>query len=843
MSLLDEMPLDRTSVSAQTACDHCGQPVGNYPIFSETAVFCCAGCEIVYDALHVSGLEATYYKLREAEGVNDKPIVAISEKELDLIGLDSSQYVEKHTILRPDGNREALLFLEGLHCTACVWLIEQMPKLLAGVQEARVDYVRNQLRLVWDNQRVQLSQVAKWLAPFGYKLQPARQSNLKERSQDEQRLLIRLGIAWALAGNVMLLALAFYSGLDMSNQTELTIAGRWMSLVLATLSLGIGGIVFFQKALQSLRMAWKIRSLNRLHMDVPISFGILIGYFYSFWATITHKGDVWFDSITVLTAALLTARWLHLKSTRLAMDASDQLLTLVPTMARKISGKWNGDMNQPFELVSSELLNPGEVVVVYAGEVFPVDGILAAGETKVNNSVITGESVPVSCAVGDRVQAGATNMTGVVHVAVQAAGDQTRIGKLVAWVREGAEKPAEAVLWVDRFGGWFVLIVLILAVLTGILWWDTGSEQAMSHVVALLVVTCPCALGMATPLALAIGSGRAARAGIYLKQTSVFDTLNVADTIVLDKTGTLTAGRMKLIDWKGDLKAMQQAAVLESQSIHPIAQAFLGAFPETEALKRQLRHTIKGIETHAFGIKGEIEQSHVMIGRPDWVLQDVVHADPLLLEILENYAHTGDTPLAVACDHRLVAVARVGDEVRKEAFEMIQHWHQQQKEVYILSGDHPEVVAQLGRTLIISEDHLLGHQTPEMKQLFVENLKALGRKVLMLGDGVNDAAALRAADVGIAVQGSSTASMVSADVFVTSAGLAPIQNMLTSSRKVTYVVKRNLAFSLLYNLIMAMAAIVGWVNPLVAAVAMPLSSLVVIGSSILQQTFVKNSNL
>lgn len=839
MSVIEEQPLVRQDVTPETACDHCGLPVGKYPILSENAVFCCAGCEIVFDALHVSGLEATYYKLRASDGLANKPVLAISEKELDLVGLDSPQFVEKHTLLRLDGNREALLFLEGLHCTACVWLIEQMPKMLKGVVEARVDYVRNQLRLIWNNEVIQLSEVAKWLAPFGYKLQPARQTNLKERTQDEQRLLIRLGISWALAGNVMLLALAFYSGLDMSNQSELTIAGRWMSLILATFSLGIGGIIFFQKALQSLRMAWYIRSLNRLHMDVPISFGILIGYFYSFWATLTHRGDVWFDSITVLTAALLTARWLHLKSTRLAMDASDQLLTLVPSMARRVVGKWVGDRNQPFEVVSSDLLNPGEVAVVYAGEVFPIDGIIAVGETKVNNAVITGESLPISCTVGDRVQAGSTNLTGMVHVAVQASGEDTRIGKLVAWVREGAEKPAEVIQWVDRIGGWFVFVVLILAVITGYWWWEQGVDTAMSHVVALLVVTCPCALGMATPLALAIGAGRAARAGIYLKQTAIFDDVLEADTIVLDKTGTITAGKMNLISWEGDVRAMQLAAVLESQSIHPIAQAFLTAFPETEALKRQLRATIKKVEVFSNGICGEIENRQIVVGRPDWVLEQAKFHDAALVNALAMYAQNGATPIAIASEGVLVAVAQVGDQMREDAPALIKTWQLQNKQVFILSGDHPDVVHKLSEKLEIPSSHLLGHQTPEMKQSFVETLKKDNKKVLMLGDGVNDATALGVADVGIAVQGSSTASMVSADVFVTSAGLSPVQNLLVSSRKVKHVVKRNLAFSLLYNLVMALVAMFGAVSPLVAAIAMPLSSLVVIGSSVLQKTFNK----
>lgn len=829
-------------VTAKTPCAHCGQAVGAYPILYESNAFCCTGCEVVYDALHQSGLDAMYYKLRESSGVIAKPIQAESTQALQLAALDAEDFLREHTHLHEDGSRSTTLFLEGLQCTACVWLIEQMPKTRYGIIEARVDLMRNQLKVHWQPSTCQLSQVAQWLSQFGYTVQPSKQASLDQRSSAEKRLLIRMGISWALAGNVMLLAFTFYSGLSLANQTELAVAGRWLSLILATGSLFSGGVVFFRTAWASIQIALKTRSLNRLHMDVPISLGVLIGYGYSVYATITSTGEVWFDSITVLMAALLTARWLHLRSTRIAQDASDQLLALIPTMARKIMGKWTGEENQPFEVVSANILETGDIVVVYAGEVFPVDGIVVRGETSVNNAVLTGESLPIPTAVGDRIQAGATNISQPVHVAVQATGDQTRIGKLIAWVREGTEKHADIVQWADKIGGWFVLAIFVLAIMTTLLWWPKGMDAVVHNLVALLVITCPCALGMATPLAMAMASGKAARAGIYLKHTATLQQLEAVDTIVVDKTGTLTEGQMNLLHTFGDAIALQRAALLESHSNHPIAQAFLRHFTEVPALLRREPNAVQKVQVASNGITGWVQGHPVLVGRPDWVAAAIGRMPKDFETQLARFLAEGASPVAIAQDGRWAGLVAVGDALRAGTAELLASWAAKGKAVYVLSGDHPDVVQRVSVALGIVEGHVFGHQTPEMKQAFIEQKQKEGHKVAMLGDGVNDAAALRAANVGIAVQGSTTASMVAADVFVTKPGLAVVVNLFHSAHKALNVIKRNLVFSLLYNAFGAVAAMLGWVDPLVAAVAMPLSSLVVVGSSVLQRTFVSQDS-
>lgn len=832
------LPEAIAEISAETPCSHCGLPVGEWPVKGEQAVFCCTGCEIVYDALQNAGLQDTYYRLRAESGNVNEAVRKVEKQEMGLAGLDDPQFIESHTQLLADGSREATLSLEGLHCTACVWLIEQMPQLVPGVMLARVDFVRNQLKLRWFPEQHKLSDAAIWLAQFGYKLVPLKHSSQKERSEHERKLLTRVGISWSLAGNVMLLSFAFYSGMDLTSQADLTIPARWLSMILASISLYVGGQVFFKKAWSSLKVAYQMRSMQHLHMDLPISLGIMIGYSYSLWATITSKGDVWFDSITVLIAALLTARWVHVRSTRIAQDASDQLLELVPTMARRLMGTWSGDPNQPFEIVSVDAVSKNELIIVYAGEVFPADGLVVYGESTVNNAVITGESKPVSVEIGDAVQAGATNLSMNLVVTVQAVGEETRIGKLVAWVREGGEKSAQIVQLVDKISGWFVLIALGLSIVTAIIWMPKGLEQVVTHVTALLVITCPCALGMATPLALAMAAGKGARAGVYLKQTAVLDLIRLADTLVLDKTGTLTEGNMRIVEWTGDEEALRLAAMLETQSVHPIALAFLNAYPETERRLRSGQVKLTNFKAASTGIEGLLNGKLVRVGQPAWILGQLETPDARLVEQVKQYAQSGYTPLAIAVEEQLAAVLIVGDKTRANAGNMVQKWMTEGKSVWILSGDEKEVVRRLALDLGIPADRARGEYTPEMKQQFVLDAKANGRNVIMMGDGVNDAAALHAADVGIAVQGSSTASMVSADIFVTKPGLTPIRFLFEASQKVHRVILRNLTFSLLYNIIGAVLAIMGFVTPLVGAVAMPLSSLTVIFSSILQKTFV-----
>jgi Cu2+-exporting ATPase len=784
----------------------------------------------VYETLNETGLGETFYRLKDVgESTGLACPAPTSVDPLILSELDSTAFQETHTKALDSGDRAAQLFLDGVHCAACVWLVERLPFEVPGVSHARLDLPRARLDISWNPELVTLSEVAVWLARVGYSPHPKRLESDTETSLAERQLLRRVGVSWALAGNVMLLAFALYAGLDRSGDTGLINGARWLSLALALPAVIYGGAEFFRKAWHSIRVSIRARSARHLHMDTPISLGILIGFGHSAWATVSGSGEVWFDSITVLIAALLTARWLQLRSRRFAGNATERLLALIPTMVRRV------ERDGTVSIVPGKELRKDDSVVVPPGEVIPVDGTVTVGQSTVNNAILTGESRPQDVEPGSRVSAGATNLTSPLHITVSAAGEDTRVGSLLSWIQDSSSQRAPVVLLANRLSAYFVVSVLFLAVLTAVLWLWWSPGDVVQHVVALLVITCPCALGMATPLAMAVAAGQAARSGIFIKTDEASQLLTDVDAIVLDKTGTLTEGSLSLIDWAGDENALDLAALLETHSAHPLGYAI--------ANSRGIREDASG-EVASFqsvagqGVLGRVRGARVAVGRPDWIRFMSKSVDPSLVSSVDRFTAAGWTPIAIQVDGQVRAVAAFGDRLRDDAADIVSDFRRTGTAVYLISGDHSEVVGRVASELGIPIANAMGDVGPEEKRSFVDKLVLEDKKtVVMLGDGVNDAAALQAASVGIAVQGGSTASLVAADVFLTRSGLGTVEDLFAGARNVMRVIRRNLALSLIYNVAGATAAIAGLVTPLIAAVAMPVSSLVVVASSILQRSF------
>ena len=819
-----------TPVAIDAPCAHCGLPVGRRP--SRTAAgepCCCTGCAVVRDALASAGFGDTFDRLRTL-APSTRPGRPASPEALALAELDRPAYVQAATRPVAGGLRQADLFVDGVHCAACVWLVERLPFEVDGVAEARLDLARARVSLTFDPATARLGDVARWLARFGYAVRPSR-PEAGTASAAERALLVRMGVAWALAGNIMLVAFALYSGLDVAGGTLAT-AARWFSLALAVPAVGYGGAPFFRRAWASVRLAVRARDLRRLHLDTPISLGIAVGAGHSAWATVTGRGEVWFDSVAVLIAALLTARWLQLRSRRLAGEASDRLLALVPRVARRVV--FDRGHGSTVEVIEVDDLAVDDIVEVPPGEVVPVDGVVATGASRLDRAALTGEARPEPVGPGDAVEAGTTNLSSPLRISVTAVGDATRVGRLLAWVERGEVRRAPVVMWTDRIGGAFVLGVLALAAATVALWLVLDPAQAPAHLTALLVITCPCALGMATPLALAVAQGRAARAGIFVKSDAAVQRLTEVDTVVLDKTGTLTEGRMEVAASFGSQAALDLAATLDALSVHPVAQALVrerGVGPGP----------VSNVEAEPSGVRGVVTGHAVAVGAPDWIAgQTASPPPPDLGQALDGYAQQGLTPVAVLVDGTWAAAFGVGDRLRAGAADLVSELAACGLSVHLLSGDHPATVAAVASRLGIADAR--GGAAPEAKRRAVEALQARGRVVLMVGDGVNDAGALRQADVGVAVGGGTTAALVAADLFLTRRGLAPLRDALDGAGTAMRTVRRLLALSLAYNVVGAAAAVAGLVTPLVAAAAMPVSSLAVVGLALSQTSFRRSAH-
>ncbi len=796
--------------SARPACAHCGLdvPAGLYEP-AAARQFCCDGCRAAFEIIHGCGLER-YYALRD--GVPSR-CRATGRRYAEF---DDPVFQGLYSRPLPAGGRTAELFVEGVHCAACVWLVEKLPLVAPGVTEARLDMRRSLVRVTWDEGTTALSAVARALDTLGYPPHPARDARARERRRaEDRRYLVRLGVAGACAGNVMVLALALYAGAFDAIDSAYGTLFRWTSLALSALALAWPGSVFFRGAIGALRT-------RTPHMDVPIALGLGAGAVWSAWCTLRGVGDVYFDSLSVLVFALLAGRWVQQRQQRWTGDAVELLFSMTPTSARRVEGDALRD-------VPIEALRVGDEVEVRAGESLPADGIVVRGESSVDQALLTGESAPVQVGPGDAVAAGAVNLASGLRVRVEAAGAGTRIARLMALVEEGAARRAPIIQLADRLARWFLRAVILGAIATLIAWVWIDPARAVGNTAALLIVCCPCALGLSTPLALTVAIGRAGRAGALIKGGDAVERLAGRGTIYLDKTGTITDGRLAVQWWAGDESVRGLAAALERDSSHPIARA-LGAEDGANPTGTGVVQTTGG------GVVGRVSGREVVVGSPAFV-SGRAGAEPSWLEDeLDRALANGLTPVLVAVDGRVAALAALGDSIRPDAPGAVARLRGLGWRVGILSGDHPRVVERVADRLRIEPAMARGALSPEEKLAVI---RAAGREgpVVMVGDGVNDAAALAAAGVGIAVRGGAEASLAAADIYLNQPGLRPLADLVVGARRTMRVVNRNLGASLAYNLLAAGLAAGGVLTPLIAAVLMPVSSLTVLTSSLRSRSF------
>jgi Cu2+-exporting ATPase len=782
--------------------------------------FCCGACRAVWEAIHGCGLER-YYELRERQGAAGTRAQTTGRGYAEF---DDPTFAGLYCQELGNGVRSAELFLEGVHCIACVWLVEKLPELEAGVLEARLDLGRSMVRLTWQDEQVKLSKIAKSLDRLGYVPHPAKGAAARDaRRLEDRAFLTRLAIAGALAGNAMLLAGALYFGMFSGMEAQFERLFRWTSMALAAASLAWPGRVFFRGALAALRTRTR-------HLDLPIALGLIAGMATSSLNTIRGEGDVYFDSITVLVFLLLCGRWIQHRQQRAATDAVELLYSLTPARARV----WEAGETREAPI---DAIGPGTIVEVRAEESFPADGEVVEGETSVDQSILTGESRPVAVGVGGRVNAGSVNLAARVLVRVEAAGAETRVGRLMRLVEDAALRRAPIVTAADRIAGWFVLTVIALALVTLGVWLalepaDPGA--AVGHALALLIVTCPCALGLATPLSVTAAIGRAARRGIMIKGGEVLERLAQPGTILLDKTGTITEGRQKLVRWTGDESAKPMVAAIEARSSHPVAVALASALADPSVIA-PAAHGVGQVQGQ--GIAGVVEGARYQIGSPAFVLDTCgASHEPWVREAIHLAARDAHTPVVIARDGVAVAVAALGDAVREDAAGAIERLRADGWRVRVLSGDEPAVVRAVAARLGIDAADAIGGASPEDKIGVVEAALADG-PVVMVGDGVNDAAALARATIGVAVSGGAEASLAAADVYMRRQGLLPIVELCRGSKRSVRAIHTTLAVSLAYNSIAATLAMLGLINALAAAVLMPLSGLTVLALALRARSF------
>ena len=790
------------------ACAHCGLdvPEGFFDDAAERQ-FCCAGCRTAYTIINEHGL-GRYYEFGEQRETAVTPSGRSYEE------FDHPAFRSRYVRTNPDnGTQSVELYIEGVHCASCVWLVERMPLLVAGVTRAELNVGRALATIEWKADTTSLSCIARQLDALGYPPHPFRGVRRDEmRRKEDRAMLVRIGVAGAIAINVMLAALALYSGRLSGMEAEWERFFRWISLIVVTPAMFWPGRVFFLGAVASLRA-------RTLSMDVPLALGLGAGYVRGVLNTVADSGPVYFDGLATLIFALLVGRFLQLRGQRAASDSSELLFALTPSTARVTTD------GESVTTVPAEALLPGMVLDVRAGDTFAADGTVIDGSSNVDNALLTGESRPLQISSGAKVFAGTVNLSARVRVRVDESGETSRVAKLMRLVEENAVRRAPVVQAANRLAGYFVAVVLVLSVVTWAMWRNTNPSAAIDNAIALLIVTCPCALALSTPLAVSVAIGQAAKRGILIKGGDVLELLATPARLFLDKTGTITQAKARVVHWTGTDEGRRMTLALEHHSNHPIADAFRNSWSDVNVPAADDVEYRSGE-----GLAGTVEGHRVLAGSPEFVARETGCIT------VSSLAGSEYSPIVVAIDGQIVGEARIGDPIRPDAKAAVGQLGKDHWKIGILSGDAREVVADVGRTLGVPTADCIGHASPEVKLERVIEARRTGH-VVMVGDGVNDAAAMAASSVGIGVHGGAEACLQTADVYLSRPGLTPLVELIDGSRRTMSVIRRNIAFSIFYNVIGAGLAMTGVLTPLLAAVLMPASSITVVLASWRSRTF------
>jgi len=776
--------------TAAGTCRHCGEPLPAQPCLQEfegrTHAFCCHGCAAAAEWIADAELSG-YYRLRNAGGGR------VGDELPDLSVWDRDDVQAEHSRAVTDG-RQITLLTDGMRCAACAWLIDRAMAREPGVVDCTANAVTGRIHITWDPARTALSAPLRRLAMLGYRPYLAGSEALeRERVRERRRWLLRLGIAGLGTLQAMMLAEALY--LDFHDTMPLATRDffRWLTFLLSTPVVFYAGWPFIAGAIAELRQ-------RRLGMDVLVAGSTLLAYFASLFETIRGGEHVWYDAAVMFVFLLLAARMLEQRARSVASAQVDALARARPAFATRelVDGSR--------ETVPLAALQAGDVACVAAGEAVPADGVLLDDEAWFEEALLTGESAPVRKVAGDEVFAGTVCRERPARLRVTCTGTATRLSQLTRLVEQAqAHRPALA-RTADRIAGRFVLFLLPVAALVFAGWWQYDSSRALEVTLALLVISCPCALSLAVPAALAAAHGALARIGLLAVRSDALDTLGRATDIVFDKTGTLSDGRPVLVATEGfDMEAAQAlriAAALERDSGHPLATAF-AAHDGGSAMQATAVQAVPGR-----GVQGEVDGRHWRLGRADFAAGAV-----------------DDGALWLGDGSRASARFTLEERVRPDAADALAALRAQGLHLHLASGDGEAAVRRLADSLPLDDIH--ARQSPEDKLERVRALQAQGRIVAMVGDGLNDAPVLAGADVSIAMAEGASLAHRAADLVTTGGSLARIPAAVALARRTHRIIRQNLAWAAGYNLLALPLAAAGLVTPWLAALGMALSSLAV----------------
>jgi Cu2+-exporting ATPase len=777
-------------------CYHCGEDVPantnfNVDILGADREMCCPGCESVAQTIVDSGLVSYYqYRTTTAEKADLVP-----EQLRALIHYDNED-VQAEFVRNHEDTKEVTLSLEGVSCAACAWLIEKRMSVEPGVVSIRVNTTTNRALLKWDKTATQLSQLLSSIHTLGYKAAPF-EADKQEAAYHAtmKQYLYRLGIAGLATMQVMMLAVALYLEVFGNLEPEFKSYFRWVSLIFATPVLLYSALPFYINA-------WRSIKGRTLGMDVPVSIALIFAYVASLVATVTEQGEVFFESISMFTFFLLIGRYLEMRARRKAAAASGNLLKLIPAIANKLNG----------EQVPVKSLQIGDQIKVLPGEHIPADGVVLNGRIHIDESMLTGESLPVVKGKDDFVYAGTLNGDEAFDLEVRSTKADSMISSIVRLQDEAQLSKPKIAEIADIVARYCVAIILVIAAGTWLFWHQTEPDDAFWIMLSVLVATCPCALSLATPTAITCSSSRMGTLGILSRRGHVFETLCKVNHLVVDKTGTLTHGDIEIarthaFSDQSEVELLSIAASLENHANHPIARAF----------KPYLNHSVLVTDVEnviGSGLQGIIDGKLVKIGNAHYVLgRDDAALNSVYMSI----------------DDQHVATFEYRDPIRKEAVEFINKMREAGVKTTLLTGDTLSNAEPVAKEVGI--DDVIASASPSDKLNYLKSLDS-DDITMMIGDGINDAPTLAGAHLSIAMGGGTDVAKASADLVLLGDRLDKILTARELALRTRKIIRENLAWSLGYNVLILPLAVAGLVAPYIAVVGMSASSIIVVSNSL-----------
>lgn len=765
--------------------------------------FCCKGCQGVYHLLESEGLDTFYDKL------GNTPLqpagTQISE---DLEKFDLEGFKNKYIKTNEDGLFEIHLIIEGIHCSACVWLNEKVLHKTDGIIEASINYSNNKAKVVWDPDEVKLSQIIETIRSIGYNAYPYDPSLQEERAnQAKKSYYSRILVAVFGTMNIMWIAIAHYAGYFTGMQQNFKDILNVAEFILATPVLFYSGWIFFRGAYYG----FKNRMVN---MDTLVASGALSAYIYSIYAMTTQRGEVYFDSVVMIITFVLVGKYLEVLSKKHAVDTLDSIMGSTPTEVTTLKEGVKS-------LVSIENVQVGDLIELKPGEKVVIDGVLTSGQGSFDESSLTGENEPIHKQQGDTILSGSICLDSVIHYEASKDVSGSLLTSIVSLLEESITKKPHIEQLANTISGYFSNIILLISLLTFAGWYFVNGsfETALIVGISVIVIACPCALGLATPMATLVGISIAAKRGLLFKEATFLETMAKSDLLALDKTGTITEGKPSVVR-EETFEDFDPALLLAlvNTSNHPVSKGISNYLTaEHDHLQTLQLQNIKSIE--AKGIEASFEGQMLLGGNASLLQERGIDSD----------VTSENTLFFFTIDNKVVAKYELSDTIRQGAKETIGKIRSMGIEVVMLTGDHEQSAKKVAKEVGIEQVH--AKLLPQEKSALIQNFQEKGKIVVMVGDGINDAIALAQSNIAIAMGRGADVAISVSDVVLLDEKPQSILEAYTISRRTYRAVKENLGFSLLYNVIAVPLAVAGFVNPLIAALSMSLSSLIVVGNS------------